>query len=90
MSRVLMESLLESMSHIEEDPMNAVENSSGAFASGPGVEEAQTNRQDVRLAVLDMIDEGMLDPNMLCRDLLNWLSTDEVVEFLEANDIDID
>ena len=36
--------------------------------------------------LLDLIDEGLIDAESLARDLLGWLSEDEVKEFAERND----
>jgi len=33
--------------------------------------------------LLDLVDEGMLDERELIRNLLSWMSEDEVVEFAE-------
>lgn len=36
-------------------------------------------------AVLDLVEQGALDKESLIRDLLNWMSEDEVREFCEKN-----
>ena len=36
--------------------------------------------------LLDLIDDGVIDAESLARDLLGWLSEDEVREFAERND----
>jgi signal transduction histidine kinase len=38
-------------------------------------------------AVLDAVDEGMLDKDTLIADLLGWLSESEVEQFARANDL---
>jgi len=41
----------------------------------------------VTCQVLDNLEQGMFDKDDLIRDLLNWLSEDEVKEFVRANDL---
>jgi len=41
---------------------------------------------DSRAKVLEMVDEGMIDKDTLIQDLLNWLSTDDVVRFCHHNE----
>lgn len=36
-------------------------------------------------AVLDLVEQGALDRDILIRDLLNWMSESEVREFCERN-----
>lgn len=36
-------------------------------------------------AVLDLVEQGALDKESLIRDLLNWMSEDDVREFCEQN-----
>ena len=38
-------------------------------------------------AVLDAVDEGMLDKDQLIQDLLGYLSEDEVQDFVRKNDL---
>ncbi len=42
-----------------------------------------------RSKLLEMFDEGMLEPANLVRDLINWLDDAEVKQFCEANDIQL-
>lgn len=42
-----------------------------------------------RSKMIEMLDEGILDPTRLAVDLLNWLSEDDIKPFCNANDIDI-
>lgn len=37
-------------------------------------------------ALLEMVDEGIIDPNTLAQDLLAWLSEDEVRRFALRNE----
>lgn len=37
-------------------------------------------------ALLEMIDEGIVLPEQLCRDLLNWMSEGDVEEFAYYNE----
>ena len=39
--------------------------------------------------LLQMVEEGQLDATTMVRDLLNWLSEDECVEFAHAHDIEL-
>lgn len=36
--------------------------------------------------VLDLVEQGMIDKDILIRDLLGWMSEDDVREFIERND----
>lgn len=38
-------------------------------------------------AVLDAVDEGMLNKDALIQDLLGWMSEDDVKEFVRRNDL---
>lgn len=38
-------------------------------------------------AVLDAVEEGMLDKDALIQDLLGWMSEDDVKEFVRRNDL---
>lgn len=38
-------------------------------------------------ALLEAVDEGMLDKDSLIQDLLGWMSEDEVREFVQRNDL---
>ena len=38
--------------------------------------------------ILDMLEEGMFDKNMLIRDLLSWTSEDSVKAFYYAYELD--
>lgn len=40
--------------------------------------------------LIELLDDGVLDPKMLARDLLGWLSDDECAEFAHANDIQLE
>ena len=40
--------------------------------------------------ILDMIDEGILDARTIARDLLGYLSEDDVEDFAHHNDLLID
>lgn len=42
-----------------------------------------------RSKLLEMFEEGMLEPANLVRDLINWLDDAEVKQFCEANDIQL-
>jgi hypothetical protein len=42
-----------------------------------------------RSALLQMMDDGALDPATLARDLCGWLSEQDVKEFVQANDLPI-
>lgn len=42
-----------------------------------------------RAALLQMMDDGVLDPTTLARDLCCWLSEQDVKEFVQANDLPI-
>ena len=37
--------------------------------------------------LLDGVDQGLYDKDNMIRDLLNWLSEDEVKQFARANDL---
>lgn len=37
-------------------------------------------------ALLEMIEEGIVLPEQLCRDLLNWMSESDVEEFAYYNE----
>jgi hypothetical protein len=39
--------------------------------------------------LLDMMDDGLLDPRQVAQDLLGFLSEDEVQDFAETNDYPI-
>lgn len=38
-------------------------------------------------ALLDAVDEGMFDRDSLIRDLVGWMSEDDVREFVQRNDL---
>ena len=40
--------------------------------------------------LLDLLDQGVIDPNKLARDLLGYLSEDDVTDFCHKNDLDFD
>lgn len=42
---------------------------------------------DPRGYALQMVDEGEIDPRMMLITALNWLSTDEVRDMLDANQL---
>ena len=41
----------------------------------------------VTTKLLDGVDQGLFDKDSMIRDLLNWLSEDEVKQFARANDL---
>jgi len=44
-------------------------------------------RKDPRDFALSLVDEGMIDPMLLLTAALNWMSTDEVREMLDRNEL---
>ena len=44
-------------------------------------------KNDPRDFALGLVDDGMIDPMMLLTAALNWMSTDEVREMLDANEL---
>lgn len=42
---------------------------------------------DPRDYALSLVDDGMIDPRMMLITALNWLSTDEVRDMLDANQL---
>jgi hypothetical protein len=44
------------------------------------------NPRGYTTALLDMVDEGLVDKDTLIRDLLGWMSESEVQEFSLRND----
>ena len=42
---------------------------------------------DNRDKVIDMVDDGILDPMMALTMCLQWMSNDEVAEMLDANEL---
>ncbi len=42
---------------------------------------------DPRDFALRLVDDGMIDPRMMLITALNWLSTDEVRDMLDANQL---
>lgn len=38
-------------------------------------------------AVLDAVEEGMLDKDALIQDLLGWMSEEDVKQFVQRNDL---
>lgn len=44
-------------------------------------------RNDPRDFALSLVDEGMIDPMLLLTAALNWMSTDEVREMLDRNEL---
>jgi len=44
-------------------------------------------RNDPRDYALSLVDEGMIDPMFMLTAALNWMSTDEVREMLDANEL---
>jgi hypothetical protein len=40
--------------------------------------------------ILDLVDEGMFDKDLLIQDLLGWMSEADVAAFARANDLLID
>lgn len=44
-------------------------------------------KRDPRDFALGLVDDGMVDPMLMLRAALNWLSTDEVREMLDANEL---
>lgn len=50
-------------------------------------------RPDIRVTtnkVLEMIDEGLLDPKQVVLMCLKWMSEEEVKEMCKANELDLD
>ncbi len=41
--------------------------------------------RDPRGYALNLVDEGLIDARAMLRDAINWMSTDDAAEFLEAN-----
>ena len=44
-------------------------------------------KTDPRDFALRLVDDGMIDPRMMLITALNWLSTDEVRDMLDANQL---
>ena len=44
-------------------------------------------KRDPRSFAMSLVDDGMVDPMLMLRAALNWLSTDEVREMLDANEL---
>lgn len=44
-------------------------------------------KRDPRDFALGLVDDGMVDPMLMLRAALNWLSTDEVRDMLDANEL---
>ena len=44
-------------------------------------------QRDPRDFALGLVDDGMIDPMWLLTAALNWMSTDEVRELLDANEL---
>ena len=44
-------------------------------------------KQDPRDFALMLVDEGVIDPMLLLKAALNWMSTDEVRDMLDANEL---
>lgn len=42
--------------------------------------------RDATKKILDMVAEGAVDKDVLIRDLLGWMSEDDVREFIDRND----
>ena len=40
-----------------------------------------------RVRLLEMLDEGMLDPKAILEAMIGWLSNDDVGEFLDAHEL---
>lgn len=53
----------------------------------PQVRERLTRKCTSRL--LELVDEGVLNPNDLLRTALGWMSEDDVKEMCERNDIQL-
>lgn len=52
-----------------------------------------SSRHDIRKTtnkVLEMIDEGLLDPKQVVLMCLKWMSEEEVKEMCKANELDLD
>lgn len=45
-------------------------------------------RSDYAEAIMDAIDEGVLDARDIVRDAMNFMNTEEIKEFIEANGYD--
>jgi hypothetical protein len=46
--------------------------------------------RDATCRILEMIDEGLLDPKMIAEIALGYMSEDDVREMARSNDIDLD
>lgn len=46
-----------------------------------------TNRKDYRSMAIELMDDGVLSPDMLIIACLKWMSNHEVGEMLEANEL---
>jgi len=44
-------------------------------------------KRDPRSFAMSLVDDGMVDPMLMLRAALNWLSTDEVRDMLDANEL---
>jgi hypothetical protein len=44
-------------------------------------------RKDPRDFALGLVEDGMVDPMLMLQACLNWMSTDEVREMLDANEL---
>jgi hypothetical protein len=44
-------------------------------------------KRDPRSFAIGLVDDGVVDPMLMLRAALNWLSTDEVREMLDANEL---
>ncbi len=44
-------------------------------------------KRDPRSFAISLVDDGVVDPMLMLRAALNWLSTDEVREMLDANEL---
>ena len=49
--------------------------------------DAELFRKDPRDFALGLVEDGMIDPMMMLTAALNWMSTDEVREMLDANEL---
>jgi hypothetical protein len=44
-------------------------------------------RKDPRDFALDLVEQGMVDPQLMLTAALNWMSHDEVRDMLDANEL---
>ena len=49
--------------------------------------EKELFKRDPRDFALSLVEDGMVDPMLMLHAALNWLSTDEVRDMLDANEL---